>query len=112
MQNLKPIRSEAEAREKGKKGGKASGASRRKRAELKQRFEVLLNCKTQEKDDKGRYLTGAEAMALKAFTSALSGDWKAWELVRDTAGQKPTEVIKLTPIDEQMLNEIDQMLSE
>ena len=30
-------------------------------------------------------------MALSAFEGALRGDWKAWELVRDTAGQKPKE---------------------
>ena len=34
-------------------------------------------------------------MALSAFEGALRGDWKAWELVRDTAGQKPKE--KETP---------------
>jgi hypothetical protein len=39
----------------------------------------------------GKKLTGAEKMALAAFEGALRGDWKAWELVRDTAGQKPKE---------------------
>lgn len=34
-------------------------------------------------------------MAFVAFQKALKGDWKAWELVRDTAGQKPKE--KETP---------------
>ncbi len=52
-------------------------------------LEALLAQKFEEAD--GKTLTGAEKMALSAFEGALRGDWKAWELVRDTAGQKPKE---------------------
>ena len=41
-ENLKPVRSVSEAREKGKKGGVASGAVRRKKKAMKERlFEAL-----------------------------------------------------------------------
>ena len=41
-ENLKPVRTKSEARERGKKGGVASGATRRKKKAMKERlFEAL-----------------------------------------------------------------------
>ena len=39
--NLNPVRSENEAREKGRKGGKASGASRRRRKSLQETAQLV-----------------------------------------------------------------------
>lgn len=41
-ENLIPVRSESEAREKGGRGGKASGEARRKKKELRETMEALL----------------------------------------------------------------------
>lgn len=79
-QNLKPIRSESEAREKGKNGGQKSGASRRKRKALKEELLLLLsNGDIQEK------------LSLALIEKALSGDVRAFETIRDTIGEKPTD---------------------
>lgn len=78
-----------EARENGRKGGRKSGEIRRNKKELRDCLEALLAKKFEDSD--GQKLTGAEKLALAAFEGALRGDWKAWELVRDTAGQKPKE---------------------
>lgn len=72
--NLKVIRSESEAREKGKKGGVASGIARRKKKEL--RF-ALLALMENEKNGKN----GIERIALALFNKALDGDIKAIQLV-------------------------------
>jgi len=40
--NLIPIRTESEAREKGSKGGKKSGESRRRKKSMKQVMDMLL----------------------------------------------------------------------
>lgn len=47
--NLKSIRSVNEAREKGQKGGFASGESRRKKRALKEEFETLLEMAVKDK---------------------------------------------------------------
>ena len=57
-------------------------------------MEALLEAETSFLIN-GKTATGAEALAYTAFKKALQGDLKAWELVRDTAGQKPKE--KETP---------------
>ncbi len=48
-QNLKRPTSE-EAREKGRRGGKASGEARRRRKALKESMEILLNMPPGDKD--------------------------------------------------------------
>lgn len=42
--NLKPVRTESEAREKGTKGGIASGKSRRRKKAMKERLQEALEC--------------------------------------------------------------------
>lgn len=74
--NLKIIRSESEAREKGKKGGIASGIARRKKREL---CFALLALMENEKNGKN----GIERIALALFNKALDGDIKAIQLIDD-----------------------------
>ncbi|MFR1208981.1 MAG: hypothetical protein ACLSED_07350 [Sellimonas intestinalis] len=41
-QNLKPVRTKREARERGRNGGKASGAVRRRKADFRRTLNMLL----------------------------------------------------------------------
>lgn len=82
------------AREKGSAGGKASAKARRDKKLLKDCLEILLAQKIETKD--GKKITGAEATSAALFKKALSGDTKAFELLRDTVGQKPVEKIEQT----------------
>lgn len=91
-QNLKTPTSK-EARENGRKGGIASGEARRRKKLLRECLEELLDKDITDKS--GNTMTGAEAMAVKVFQQALKGDLKAFEIVRDTAGQKPVENVKM-----------------
>lgn len=98
MNNLKPFTSEQSheaAVKNGRKGGIACRENRERKKLLKECLEILLE-KTITDKNSGNAMTGAEAMAVKAFQQALKGDWKAWELVRDTAGQKPAEKVAAT----------------
>lgn len=106
-QNLKPISSVSEAREKGSKGGKKSAEAKRNKKMLKDCLEILLERKT---DVDGKKLTGAEAIALTAFQRALGGDMKAMEFVRDTAGQKPIEKVMVADIDQSVIDEVEAMV--
>lgn len=79
-------------------GGIASGEARRRKRDIRKALEALL-----EKDytDKhGNTMTGAEAIALKQLEKALKGDTKAFEVVRDTVGQKPVEKVALGATDD------------
>lgn len=95
-QNLRPVRSKDEARERGAKGGKASGKARRDKKMLRDCLEILLErAEKVEIDGKTIKLTGAELIALTAYQKAAGGDIKAMEFVRDTAGQKPVDKVQM-----------------
>lgn len=104
-QKLSPDERKASA----KKAGKASGQARKKKKELKEYLQALLDTKqTVCVNGKEKKITTSEAMAMKAIKEALKGDWKAWELVRDTAGQKPVDKVKVTTIDPDIINEVER----
>ena len=94
-QNLIPAnkRSKSEARANSRKGGIASGKARREKAEFKKLIEIALN----EEYKEG--MTNAEALVLSMLTKALEGDTKAFEILRDTAGQKPIDKIEVGVAD-------------
>ena len=85
--NLKPLntRPEEEVKAITSKGGKASGKARRKKKELKQLLELALSQPHQDGDD--NYM----AITVALIQKALGGDVRAYEAIRDTIGQKPTE---------------------
>lgn len=95
-QNLRPSEYKL-SREEAKKGGIASGESRRNKKLLRDCIEVLLE--TEMDDGKGGKKTGAEALSVKLFKEALKGNVKAFEVLRDTAGQKPVEKIEQINVD-------------
>lgn len=107
-QNLK-VPTSSEARENGKKGGIASGESRRNKKLLRECLEILLEKEITDKS--GKTMTGAEAMAVKVFQQALKGDLKAFEVVRDTAGQKPVEKVVVSEVDVDVMKEVERMVN-
>ena len=108
--NLKPQnkRTKKEQREIALKGGKASGEARRRKKLLKECFDILLD--KEFKDREGNIATGAETLALTVFQKAQRGDLKAFELVRDTAGQKPVEKVMLAEVDQKTIDEVERMV--
>ncbi len=80
--NLKPVRTKSEARRRGKKGGKASGKARKERKALREELLLLLS-----KDDT------QEKVSLALIKQALDGNTKAFEVIRDTIGEKPVDKI-------------------
>lgn len=75
--NLKPVRTEAEAREKGRRGGIASGAARRHKASLRAALKVLLAEQYVDSWDGATGRTMAEQAAYKLARLAANGDLKA-----------------------------------
>jgi hypothetical protein len=105
-ENLIPInkRTPEEAKEITSKGGIASGESKRRRKTFKEIFELLL----QEKAIDGSELTNDELISLQMIVEANKGNTKAFEIVRDTIGEKPTD--KTETKTEVTINDEDRAL--
>jgi deoxyribodipyrimidine photolyase len=95
-ENLIPFseRSESEVRAMNSRGGKKSGETRRRKRDIKRALDALLEKDITAKN--GETMTGAEAIALKLMEKALKGDVKAFEVLRDSAGQKPTSKLEVS----------------
>lgn len=106
--NLKPVRTKKEARERGAAGGKKSGEARRKKKLLKECFDELLEREWESRD--GKKASGSEVLSLTVFKKAMAGDLKAFELLRDTAGQKPVDKVMLAEVDQTTINEVEAMV--
>jgi len=107
-QNLKPFTSKQnreEAAKNGKKGGSASGEARRRKRDIRLAMEALLEKSYKGKD--GKMLSGAEAIALKQMEKALKGDAKAFELVRDSSGQKPVDKVVVAEVEQSVIDEVE-----
>ena len=104
------FRSGEQAVENGRKGGIASGEARKAKKSLREAMQILMDTDLTGKD--GKTMTGTEAMAAKAFQAALKGDWKAWELVRDTAGQKAVDKVMVADVEKTIIDEVEKMVNE
>ena len=92
-------------------GGKASVEARRRKKELKELAAIWMETEV-GKDKKGNSLTGAEAMIQLAAKEALKGNAKFWELLRDTAGQKPVEKVMIADVDQSVIDEVEAMVND
>lgn len=99
-----------EMRERNSKAGKASAKARAEKKLLKDCLEVLLEREISNK--KGETITGAEAISVKVFEKALKGDLRAFEMIRDTVGQKPVEKIAVADIDASVIAEVDNIVAQ
>lgn len=66
-------------------GGKASAEAKRKRKELREELEILMDTKAPN----GK--TYQENISFALLKEAVKGNTKAYEIIRDTLGQKPIE---------------------
>ena len=90
-------------------GGKASGAARRKKKQLKELVELAFE-KVVSHDQDGRPITADEAMVMKQLQNALNGDTKAFVVLRDTAGQMPVQRIETTEISQEVYDRVERAL--
>ena len=94
-QNLQPVRTKDEARERGRAGGKASGEKRRERKSLREALLLILN--EPMRDEKGHFTGGTmqDEMVAALIKRANTGDPRAFELIRDTIGEKPEDNVNV-----------------
>ena len=106
-QNLKPCEHKF-TQEEAKKGAQKSAEARRKKRDLKLAMQALLEADVKDKRT-GETMSGAEAIALAQYRKALKGDAKAFELIRDTSGQKPVEKVEQVNIDGEYVDKINEL---
>ncbi len=94
-ENLKPIRDSEMARKLQEKSVKKRKENQLKRKTFRESLLLLL-----EKDDTQNKIN--EALIQKA----MNGDTKAFEVLRDTIGEKPKEEIEVTDVTNKKFDEI------
>ena len=97
-ENLIPLnrRTPEEVKQITTMGAIASNKEQARRKTFKEIFELLL----QDKAIDGSNLTNNELLALQMIQEARKGNTKAFEIVRDTIGEKPKEQMELGNIDD------------
>lgn len=112
IDNLIPVRSESEAREKGRKGGIASGRSKRAKRDFAEALRILIELpehsgkvtdlsKVKNVEDlKTANLTLGDKMLVKLAIRALNSD-QSFLLLRDQIGEHPvdSETMKSSAIE-------------
>ena len=99
--------------EYGRKGAEKANETRRKRKEMRETLDILLNMPLKKgkvysaeeiksfADLKGKNITIDQAMMITLVQKALKGDLNAITMVRDTVGEKPTDKMEIkdtTPV--------------
>ena len=85
----------AEARERGRKGGKASAAKRAERKTFREGLLLLLNEPLKDKSGQTTDKTTQDAVIAGLVKRAISGDVRAAEFIRDTIGEKPVQDVTI-----------------
>lgn len=112
----------------GRKGGLAKREATRRRKEMKETLDILLNMPMKKgkvytaedikcfADLKGKNITIDQAMMVCLIQRALKGDLSAIAMVRDTVGEKPAEKIDATvtknPFDELTADELRKLIAK
>ena len=92
-ENLKPVRTKSEARERGRNGGKASGKSRRRKAALRDTMNRLLTMQVDVTGVSevlladGGESTYEEVIGMAMIEQAMAGNVKAYQAIMQTVGQ-------------------------
>lgn len=112
IENLVPnsARTPEKIRENTRKAGIASGEARRRKRLLRECLEELLEMEIEVKGKKNKKMLGAEALSTQIFQKALKGDLKAFEIIRDTSGQKPVEKVLVADVDPSIIEEVERIV--
>lgn len=91
------------------KGGKASAEKRRQRKTFAEAFDAWLSSNHK---DKSGIKSGTEILAMAMLEKAKAGDTKAFELIRDTVGEKPIDKVATVQIPEEVRSTIESLVEE
>lgn len=101
----KPWRTSEEAREAGKKGGKNSGMKRKARKTLREDLLAVLSTLELPNKEGTKKVQVQEALSTALIKAALNGNVRAYEIIRDTIGEKPVENVSIVASNFSALDE-------
>lgn len=124
-QNLRPPTSE-EARERGRKGGKASAKKRKQSKTFKEIINKFLDGQVSDERLKQQMIefgfadkevSNKSCAVFALWKEAIKGNTKAFELLRDTIGEKPQDKINISgevnnPFSGMTTEELRKILNE
>lgn len=124
-QNLRPPTSE-EARERGRKGGKASGKKRQQNKTFKEIISKFLDGQVSDERLKQQMIdfgfadkevSNKSCAVFALWREAIKGNTKAFELLRDTIGEKPQDKLNISgevnnPFSGMTTEELRKILNE
>lgn len=99
------FKSGEQAAKAGAKGGIASGEAKRARKTLRE--ELLLLLSDDVTDKKGNKIQAQAAMSAAILKQALTGNTKAFEIIRDTIGEKPVDKVMIAEVDQAVIDEVE-----
>lgn len=91
--------------------GRASGAARREKADLRRLCQVWMETEVGTGKD-GKPITGGQMMVNVAVKEVARGNPRFWELLRDTAGFKPVDRVMVAEVDQGVIDEVEQLVQE
>lgn len=90
------------------KGGANSQKTRKRRKMLKEQLEILLSMPLNDEEIKEQIkdlgiisddeMNNQMAIVIALYVKALNGDTKAFEIIRDTVGEKPKDEVEYKDI--------------
>ena len=111
------FKSGRDAVENGRKGGIASGEAKRRERTLKETLEKLLSLSIKDEATReyirqlgfnDEELDNMTAINVAMYQEALKGNVKAYELIRDTFGEKPTDKVAIEEAPQIVLKRPDK----
>lgn len=113
-QNLKSLadRPLEERREIARKGGEASGKAKERKRTLKDTLQIWLESDSGVKDKDGNPLKGMDLMVAVAVKNMAKGNPRYWEIIRDTAGEKPVEKVMVAEVSQAVIDEVEKAVLE
>ena len=107
--------------ENGKKGGIAKREATKRRKEMRETLDILLNMPMKKgkvytaedikcfADLKGKNITIDQAMMICLVQKALKGDLNAIGMVRDTIGEKPSDKVEVKDVTPVIISGEDEL---
>lgn len=118
QEDLIPLnkRSKEEVKAISRKGGINSGKARRNKAMLKDCINILMEQKVID-EETGKKITGAEQLSVNLWKKAISEmdtakAAKAFEVLRDTSGQKPIDKVMIAEVDQTVIDEVEAIMND
>ena len=87
-------------------GGKASAQARKRKKDLREALEILLDKEYTDKKT-GETMQGIEVVTAALFKEAAKGNVKAFNTLRDTIGQMPVQRVMIAEVDQSVIDEVE-----